>query len=184
MPIDPIILDRVLRTPASRDIRASPIVTAVILSDPANAADLVPILDQVESVQARNARRILCLFGAAAVPYLIKALHNAGLYARKAGIETLWSMMLGENRWTIRNTLAQIAPDIEVLLNDKRPLPVIPLDPMETSFDGRICDLAFVGLQELMDFKYDDALFLNLDDNERDAEINRFRSRGFGLGIA
>ena len=52
---------------------ASPIVTAVILSNPANAADLALELEAVGTRRASNARRILCQFGADAIPYLLRA---------------------------------------------------------------------------------------------------------------
>src|SRR5438132_921597 len=123
MAIDPNVLQTVLHTPESRDVAESPMVTAVILSDPANAMDLVPALEQPDTIDSMNARRILCQFGAEAVPYLMKSLRNSGLNARRDGIEILWSMLLGENNWAVRDTLNQIATDLFVLLDDKRPLP-------------------------------------------------------------
>lgn len=184
MAVDPQLLDQVLRTPVSHDINASPIVTAVILSDPANATDLVPALERMETIQSKNARRILCLFGAEAVPYLVSALLNVGVNARKEGIEILWSMLVGENKWTIRDTLTQSAPDMEVLLTDKRPLPEHAPDYMERDFQGRICDLAFIVLQHLIDAEYDQSSFRSLDERGRDEEIVRLKRRGFGLNVA
>ena len=37
MPVDPELLDYVLRTPLTQDVADSPLVTGVILTDPANA---------------------------------------------------------------------------------------------------------------------------------------------------
>jgi hypothetical protein len=184
MAIDPQLLDQVLSTPESRDISASPIVTAVILSDPANAGDLVPNLEEIETNRSKNARRILCLFGAKAAPYLISALLNTGVNARKEGIEILWSMLLGENKWTIQDTLSQIGPHMEVLLDDRRPLPDHMPEYIERDFRGRICDLAYIVLQQLIDSEYDQSLFRSLDENGRDAEIARLKRRGFGSVVA
>ena len=181
MAIDPALLEQVLRTPDSRDVRSSPVVTAVILSDPRNAAALVPALDEIEGIRSRNARRILCLFGAAAVPPLVGALLSAGVHAREAGIDIIWSMMLGENDGTVRRTLTEILPDMHVLLEDKLPLPEPPPDHMEKEFSRRICDHAFIALQELLDPDFDDFLFLSMDDRDRDEDIKRFKARGIGL---
>jgi len=184
MAIEPTLLEQVLRTPESRDVRSSPIVTAVILSDPGNAANLVPALDEIEGIRSRNARRILCLFAAAAVPHLVGALLGVGVHAREVGIDIIWSMMLGENQGTIRRTLTEILPDMHVLLDDKRPLPEPPPDPMEKDFPRRVCDHAFIALQELLDPDFDDLLFLTMEERDRDEEIRRFKARGIGLRVA
>ena len=92
-------------------------------------------------------------------------------------------MLLGENTWTIRDTLIQIAPDMEVLLDDKRPLPDHMPEYIERDFRGRICDVAFIVLQQLIDVEYDQSVFRSLDDTSRDEEIARLKRRGFGSAI-
>ncbi len=184
MQIDRQLLEQVLHTPESRDVRDSPIVTAIILSDARNAGDLAPYLDQVDSNVSTNARLILCLFDVASVPHLVAALRNVGLEGRKEGIDILWSLLLGENNLTIRDTLTQIAHDMEVLLDDKRPLPDQMPDFIERDFQGRVCDLAFIMLQSLINDEYDQSLFRSLKNIDRDDEIARLRRRGFGLHIA
>jgi len=156
----------------------------VILSDPANAIDLVPALEQADTIESTNARRILCQFGAEAAPYLTKTLRNGGLNARKEGVEILWSMLLGENSWVVRDTLNQIASDLFVLLDDKRPLPDRMPTHIERDFRGRICDLTFIVVQQLIDSRYDQSEFRSLDDKGRDEYITRLKDRGFGLAIS
>src|SRR5438445_5474400 len=115
MGVDRLVLEQVLTTPETRDVTRSPIVTAIILSDPANAADLVPALEPVGSNQSTNARRILCLFGAEAVPFLLGPLAAASAELNKEAIEIMWAMFTGESRRTIRNTLAQVSDELDVL---------------------------------------------------------------------
>lgn len=183
MAIDPQMLAQVLSTPKSRDVTESPIVRAVILNDAANAAALVPALERSGTLEAYNARRILCLFEANAAPHLLAELRTAGINARKEGLEILWALLVGEEAWTVRETLTQIAADMEVLLNDKRSLPDHMPEYIERDFRGRICDLAFIELQSLINAEYDQSLFRSLDENGRDIEIARLKRRGFGLNI-
>lgn len=184
MPLDSLLREQVLRTPEERDVRTSPIVRAVILPDPANAADLVPMLEQPGGLAAANARRILCLFDALAVPYLLNALVAAGPQVRKEGIEIMWTMLVSESAWTIRETLERNANLIFELLDDSRPLPDTLPDYVERDFNGRICDLAFIVLQRLINPAFDQSLFRSLDDEGRNKEIKQMKARGFGLRIA
>jgi len=181
MAIDPNLLAQVLRTPESRDVTESPIVRAVILSDPTHAADLVPALEQEQTLEAFNARKILCLFEADAVPHVLTALRTAGPRARREGLEVLWALLVGEEAWTVRDTLAAVKPDLDVLLEDRGPLPDELPDYIERDFRGRICDLAFAIIQQLTDREYDQSLFRSLDDTGRDEEIRRLKTRGYGL---
>src|SRR6266511_3791322 len=96
MPLDPRLLEQVLRLPESKDVRDSPIVTAVILQDPQNARDLVPYLNRIETLEAHNARRILCLFGAAAAPHVLDALQAVGTEGRNEGVEVLAALLVTE----------------------------------------------------------------------------------------
>lgn len=183
MAIDPQILAQVLRTPKSQDVTESPIVRAVILSEATNAADLVSALERSHTIEAYNARRILCLFDANAVPYLLMELRKAGPNARKEGIEILWAMFIGEETWTVRETLAGVKGDLDTLLQDTHSLPDEIPDYIERDFRGRICDLAFIVIQQLISPEYDQSLFRSMDDNGRNEEIKRLRARGIGFGI-
>jgi hypothetical protein len=177
MPVDAQLLEQVLNTPESRDVMGSPIVTAVILSDPANAADLMPALGETGSARSRNARRILCLFEANAVPFLLGSLDDASAALNKEAIEIMWAMFLGEDKRTIRDVLARVSAKLDTLLNDKRPLPDDMPAFVERDFQGRVCDLAHGVLCYLNDSEYDRSLFRSLSDDERDAEIRRSRNR-------
>ena len=64
MAIDPNLLAQVLGTPNSCDVMGSPIIRAVILSDPANAADLVPALDDNQTLAPRTPAKF-CVFSKA-----------------------------------------------------------------------------------------------------------------------
>jgi hypothetical protein len=184
MALDPLVLAQALRTPPGQDVRNSPIVRAVILGDPANAAGLVPALEEPGTVQAINARRILCLFDAPAVPYLLAAQATAGAHARQQSIEILWAMLTGENRWAMRETLETNKQPLFDLLDDRRALPDTTPEYVERDFNGRICDLAFVVLQRLIDPDFDQSLFRASENQERDLQIQHLKSRGFGLRIA
>lgn len=184
MAIDPNLLAQVLRTPDSRDVTESPIVRAVILSDPANAADLVPALDDNQTLEASNARKILCLFESNAVPPLLTALRMAGPRARQEGLEVLWALLVAEEAWTVRETLETVKPDLHTLLDDTNPLRDDMPEYIERDFRGRICDLAFGIVQQLLDREYDQSLFRSLDDTGRNEEIRRLKARGFGLHLA
>jgi hypothetical protein len=180
MAIDPQLLEQVLRIPESRDVLGSPIVTAVVLQDPANAAALVPRLEDYSSLEARNARRILCQFGTDAVPHIVLALAQAQLEARKAGIEVIWAILTGEPEREVRDVLTGVQPGLGTLLDDRRELPDHMPGYIERDFEGRLCDFTFLLLQQLVDAEYDQSLFRSLDDDGRDEEIGRLKGRGFG----
>ena len=181
--IDPRLLEQVLSTPESRDVTSSPIVRAVILADVANAAVLVAALEQGETLASSNARRILCLFGPGAVPHVLGALRAAGPVARIEGLEVLWALLQGEERWTVRDMLTAGRSDLDLLLDDMRALPDEMPDYIERDFRGRIRDLAYIVVQELMDRDFDQSVFRSLDDPSRDEEIRRLRETGFGPRI-
>jgi hypothetical protein len=170
--------------PLTRDVTTSPIVTALVIPDPANAADFVPYLNRRDEVSSSNARRVLCLFGVEAVPVLAAALVDADIEARKEGVEVLWTMLVGEPAWAVRETLMRIQPELLVLLDDKRPLPDHLPEYVERDFEGRICDLTFLVLQQAMNPQYDQSLFRSFDDSERDDEIARLKRRGLGNVVA
>jgi len=180
MAIDREMIEQALTAPVSRDVRASPIVTAVILPDPANAAVLVPYLDRPGTDVSVNARRILCLFGADAAPHVAAALQDVGAYARKESMEILWAILVGEDVRTIQDALEKITPDMEAVLNDKRPLPGEVAEYVERGFRGRICDFAYVVLHQLMQKEYNPSVFRSSSEKVRDEEIARWkRSSGF-----
>lgn len=186
MPVDPQLLEQALSLPEDKDPEDSPIVTAVILGDPANAADLVPYLDRPGSLQALNARRILVEFDAPAAPAIVHALRSAGPAARMEGIEVVWSILLAEEPRERRDGLLALdTADLDELLNDKHLLPEDDLpDYIERDFTCRICDLALIMLESLHDPEYDPSHFRLLDDDEREAQINDFRRRRFSGYVA
>jgi hypothetical protein len=153
------------------------------LSDATNAADLVAALESRHTIEAYNARRILCLFDARAVPHLLAGLGTADANARKEGIEILWAMLVGEEVWTVRETLAAVKGDLDTLLQDTHSLPDEMPDYIERDFRGRICDLAFIVIQQLLSPNYDQSLFRSMDENGRNEEIKRSKARDFGLNI-
>jgi hypothetical protein len=176
MAIDSQLLEQVLTTPVSRDVRNSPIVTAIILPDPANAAAVVPYLDRPGTEVSVNARRILCLFEANAAPNVAAALQNANAYVRKEGMEVLWAILISEDARTIQDVLKKIAPNMQVLLDDKRLLPGELPDYVEHGFRGRICDFAYVVLRQLIQKEYDPSIFRFAGEKVRDDEIARLRN--------
>jgi hypothetical protein len=176
MAVDQLLLEQVLTMPETLDVTRSPIVTAIILNDPTSAADLVLALEPIGSKRSRNARSILCHFGAEAVPFLLGTVGTATPESNKEIIEIMWAMFAGENRRRIRNTLAQVSDELDVLLDDKRLLPDDP-ETFERDFSGRICDLAYTVLSYLDDPDFDRSLFRSMGNDERDVEIRRYRSR-------
>jgi hypothetical protein len=70
------------------------------------------------------------------------------------------------------------------LLNDTRPLPDDMPEYIECDFRGRICDLAFIVISQLINREYDQSLFRSVDDSGRNEEIRRFKARGFALNIS
>jgi hypothetical protein len=184
MPLDAQLLARVLATPESMDVIETPVVRAVVLSDPANAADLVPWLAEVNNLQSRNARRVLCLFDAKAAAPILGALAAADTRARNQVIDVLWAILVNENAWTIRETLEAVKSDLNVLLDDRTVPPDEMPEYVERDFHGRVCDRAYLVLQRLVGPKRDLSVFRASDDEERNREIDRMKSRGFGLQVA
>lgn len=184
MAIDPRLLAQALRTPANRDPTESPIVRAVILTDPANAADIVPALGRRDPLEARNARYILCEFGPLAVPHVLAALAGAPAGARAQGIEVVWALLTGERAWVVAEAFDAAAADLDMLLRDRGPLPDEMPAHVERDFRGRVCDLAYVVVEQLLDPRFDQSTFRALDDDGRDEAIRRRRARGFGRAIS
>lgn len=181
MAVDDKLLDQVLNASETEDVTESPIVRAVILPDPSNAAALIPILEQSPGLRAQNARRILGAFGPDAVPHLVAALPGASARARREGIEALFGLLVTEESWVVRSMLEAARPGVEGLLGDREPIPDDLPENIERDFHGRVCDLAFIAIKELLDPDYDQSLFRSLGDRERDEEIRRLLSGGFGL---
>jgi hypothetical protein len=184
MPLDPQLISQVLRTPKSRDVRRSPIVTAIIMQDPANAADLVAALETANTLEACNARLILCEFGADAVPALLAKLAGAGFNARREGLDVMWAMLVTENAATIRDTLRRVKDGLNALLDDKTALPDDVPAHIEQDFRGRICDLAYIRIQLLLSPHFDQSLFRALDNAGRDREIDVLKRSDLSLSVA
>ena len=178
------LLAQVLSTPRSRDVTESPIVRAVILSDPANAAEIVPALEHSQELEAYNARCVLCLFEANAVPHLLAKLRTAGPNARKEGLEILWSLLFAEEAWTVREILCTVKSDLDTLLGDTHPLPDDMPDYIERDFRGRICDLAYIVIQLLLSPQFDESTFRSMENMSRDREIDVLKRRDFSLTVA
>jgi hypothetical protein len=179
MPVDPQLLSQALRTPESQEVAESPIVRAVVLADPSNVSDLVPLLARPDTLEGRNARRVVCHFQADAVPPLLAALASAtSATARMQGVEMLWTLLAGEEPHVIRAALGESAGDLTALLQDTTPLPVEYPEYIEVDFTGRVCDLAYIVVRELLDRDFDQSGFRALDDEGRDADIRRMVARG------
>lgn len=184
MPVDPQLLRQALRTPEEADVTETPIARAVILTDPANAADLVPMLGD-DSLEARNARRVLCQFGPDAVAHLLTALAaDMSARARSQGAGVLAAMLTSEEPYTVRRNLAEAQASVRTLLTDTRPLPDEMPAYIERDFTGRICDQLYVTIRELLDADFDQSDFRAFDDVERDAEIRQWLSRGLDNTVA
>jgi hypothetical protein len=184
MPVDPELLDYVLRTPLTQDVADSPLVTGVILADPANAADLVPALDDVGTDRSANARRVLAMFGPEAAPFAVRAVVEHSEDARADVLQCSWAMLTGESEGTIRETLAGMSSALGPLFEDRTALPDRMPAYVERDFRGRLCDLAFVVVSLLLNPSYDQSSFRLMEDTERDDEILRLRQQITGPGQA
>jgi hypothetical protein len=174
--VDPQLLTQALRTPEDRDVVDSPIVRAVILVEPENAALLVPALARPDTLEARNARSILCEFEESAVPYLLSALAGTDdAQTRKAGIDVLWTIVGAVDVRSRRTLLEESTAQIVTLLGDRRPVPDTMPAYVERDFRPRICDHLYVIIQELLDPEYDQSSFRGLTDEDRDLAIRRLR---------
>ena len=185
MAVDPQLLEQALRTPETGDVTDTPIVRAVILPDPVNAADVVPFLARPDSLESRNARRILCQFGPAAVPHLMTALAaTPSARARAEGTGALWAILTTEHVGTVRESLVAATTQLRVLLEDASPLPEELPEYIERDFRGRVCDRVYVVVRELLNDDFDQSPFRGLDDRGRDDEIRQWLSRGPGGAVA
>jgi hypothetical protein len=181
MVIDPRMLEQALRTPETQDVTDTPIVRGIILADPANAADLVPYLARPDSLQGRNALRILCQFDSVAVPILLDAIAaSASPIVRTTGLAAMWAMFVGESLAIVREHLAASAPSINLLLADRSPLPDEMPDHIERDFRGRVCDMTYVVVNEIQNPEFDQSTFRGMNDQERDRAIRQLQARGFG----
>lgn len=164
---------------------ATPIVRAVVLADPANVADLVPFLTRPDSLESRNARRVVCEFGPDAVTHLVTALTaTVSARARKEGTSALWALLATEDARTVRESLTAVGAELRVLFADTSPLPDEMPEHIERDFRGRVCDLVYIVVRELLDQDFDQSSFRGLDDPGRDEEIRQWLFRGPGGAVA
>lgn len=177
MLIEPLLLQQLLDLPSNQDITRSPIATNILLPDPANAALLISYLDQPGTKYAALSRRLLCNFDGKAVPFIMDALLLAGSNARIGGIEIISTILQLENIWTVGETLAAVNAQLTELLQDRRPLS-IPEGPVEIDFRGRICDLLYLVLVNLINPLSDQSEFRGADDSERDRMIANLKLNG------
>ena len=177
MPVDPETLDYVLGTPLTQDVADSPLVTGVILADPANAADLVPALDDVGTNRSANALRVLALFVPEAAPFAVAAAAQHSEEARADVLQCCWAMLTGESELTIRQILAGMSAGLGPLFDDRTPVPDDMPAYIERDFRGRICDLAFIVVSLLLNPGYDQSPFRMMEDTERDNEITQLRQQ-------
>jgi hypothetical protein len=159
-------------------------VTAIILQDPTNAADLVEALETARTLEAYNARLILCEFKSSAVPALVARLATAGVNARREGLDVLWALLTSESRSTIRDSLKRVKDGLNVLLDDRTAVPDDMPPHIERDFRGRICDLAYIRIQLLLSPKFDQSFFRGLDDEGRDREIEVLKRNDLSLNLA
>jgi hypothetical protein len=184
MPLPSELLYRVLRTPMHMDVTGTPIVTTTILRDPANAAELVGALENPDSLESFNARRILCEFSADAVPSIATRLMSAGFNAREQGLDVLWALLMPQSPAKVRTVLQSIKPALNVLLSDKTPIPEDTSGRIEPDFSGRLCDQAYIRIQLMLSPRFNQSIFRGLDDNGRDREIDKLKRQDFGLARA
>jgi hypothetical protein len=176
MAVEPQLLTQALRTPDNQDVTATPIARAVILPDPENAAALVPSLARPGTLEGRNARKILCEFEPAAVPHLLQSLAAADdPQTREGGLEVFWALAAFADVRSRRELIDGSSADLAVLFRDTSPLPDTLPAYIERDFTGRICDLAYLVVRELLDTEFNQASFRALSDEGRDQEIRRFR---------
>jgi hypothetical protein len=184
MALDPHLLAQALRTPESQDVTETPIVRAIVLQDPANAADLVPVLVRADALEARNARRVLCAFGPDAAPVVAQALATTATSARARaeGIAVLWALLAAEEPHVVRARLAAAWDAITALLRDPAPVPDELPAHVERDFpDRRVCDVAYVVVEELRDADFDQSTFRALDADGRDQAIAELSGRSGAL---
>lgn len=184
MPLDPQLLTQVLSTPGTQDVTQKPIVTAIILQDPAYAADLVDALEKTGTLEAYNARLILCMFGYNAVPALVAKLASAGPNARREGVEVLWALLITENPATIRDSLKSVKGTLNQLLDDTTPLPEDFSVPVEIDFHGRLCDFTYIVIRQLLSPNFDQSSFRSMDNHGRDGEIAILKRDDLSLRLA
>lgn len=182
MPIDPKLLDRVLSAPRDVDIATTPVVTALVLQDPANAEILVPFLDDPDSTAGIHARQILCRFDRAALPFVMRMLADdrRGPDGRASGLDVVWSVLMAEEAFGVRAALRELAAEAGTLLDDRRPIPDRFPEFVERDFVGRVCDRAYLVLAHLIEPKADLSVFRAADHDTRDQLIRRLRQKLFG----
>jgi hypothetical protein len=73
---------------------------------------------------------------------------------------------------------------LNLLLDDTTPLPDDLPAHIERDFRGRICDLAYIVIQQLLSPHFDQSTFRSMDNERRDREIDLLKRKDFSLNIA
>jgi len=177
MPLDEALIRRVLADSRIDDFDDSPIFRAEILNRVEAAGILVDVMWEGSPEIADRAKGMLCLFDAPALGPVAAGLARQGAQWRADLLDVVstiigvrdprdWSALLG-------GVLPQIAP----LLQDREMIDLKGTNKMEIEYEYRVCDRAYVCLQELRDPEYDAYGFLLMAFDERDIEIRALRSR-------
>lgn len=174
MAVDPKLLAELLKTPETEGVTQSPIVIDLI-KDPANADGLVSSLDADAALEVRNARLILCEFDSRAIRALFTGVSSAKANGRQQRLQVLWTLLATESASTIRESLQGVKDRLNLLLDDRASLPDVGPDYIEHDVRGRLCDLTYIVVQQLLSPTFDQSLFRSLDNAGRDREITTLK---------
>lgn len=183
MAIEKHLLEYVVRNQDEMEICDSPIVQTIVLIQPENVVQLVPYLDEKDTVQSRNARRILCLFDSDAVPFIANVMNNTNWRRRAECLEIIWAILSIEQAFLVPDILTSIALNLSAVFDDTTFIDEELSEKTEVDFKGRVCDLAFIVVKYLLDPNFDRSSFRSASNDERDAEINRLRREGYRRGM-
>jgi hypothetical protein len=176
------IIRRLLTNSRITDFESVAAFRTAIRDQPEAAEVLVRLLDEPQPLGTR-ARQMLSLFGPMALPAIASGLVRQSADSRSNLLSVAWTVLAAEDRASRPEAAASIVPAVSALFDDRRKLEPLDAGPVEIEYVYRVCDEAYLLLSYAFDANYDEALFRDLDDLERDRAIRDFNRRIDGSAI-
>jgi len=177
MALDEVLIRRVLSDARTTDFDTSPIFRNEIRNQPGAAQILVALMHDASPEIAARAKVMLCLFDSPALGALADGAARTGASFRAELLDVIVTIIgvSDPKEWAAQ--LGPILPRLVHLLRDLEVVDVPGGFKMEIEIRCRVCDLAYLSLQELRDPEFDGYNFLLMEFEERDGEVRALLAR-------
>ena len=183
MAIDQQMLNHIIQNKDDISFAGSALVRTIVLTQPENALQLVPFLDEQDTIRSRNARRMLCRFDADAVPFIVQIMNDETSRRTAECLEIIWAILSSEPFNIVMEVMAASAPSFATTFENRTLIEEDFPEGTEVDLKERVCDLAYTVFNYLLDSEFDRSTFRSASNDARDVEIQRFKRMGYRQGL-